>query len=366
MKRLLSILLFLIPGIALFFFMLHLLSPVFATTPAEILKPVVYFPLLLGGFMLGQLLQRIGSTLGGLCTGWSPAEFSVFGFGLHRDADNRLRLMYRSNPRLLFSFSTPPRTDGSSPLGGVYAGYAGLPAAAGCLLSLLACALRTKTGMVYVFLLGGVLLLMALLNLSSAICELREMRRVPDMRRATELNACISAGNRRGLSMFQLPDALFIPFQPGSLHLPSIFICQFNICTRLLHTGDYAHAHELLLQLIDVLPRRECRIPQKPIHAQTLIVNGAIAEMLANAAPDLSARLDDEATKLLTMDGWYERLLLARYTRALLVTQDDAAAASLLAELTAHLDALPDEKTRGNRRLLSAAQAIAAERNAHD
>ena len=189
------------------------------------------------------------------------------------------------------------------------------------------------------------------------------LRKSVHLRRAHEFNALTSAAARRRLGVSSLPEEAFIPFPEEALLSPQVFVAQCNICTRLLNDGEYARAHELLQQLADVLLRKTFRLANKPVWNQALTLNGAIAEMMTGAEPRLSERLDDVGMKVINTPGWYERLLLARYLRALLVTGDEPDAARQLAELNAQLEPLPEARTAGTRRILADAQAMAAERN---
>ena len=364
MKRILSALL-LIPCMLLAFIIVNLTHVIFGVGVLDI--PV--FPdciLLLAVFvMLVLLLSHLGLVLGGLLTGWKLAEFSIFGLGLHRDNENRLRLMYRQSARPLQALMTPPRLDGSSPFDGIYAGYVLPAAASGAILMLLAWLLRANHSMptVYimptVFLLGGFLVMLALLCALRDMAAYSRLRKSVHLRRAHEFNALTSAAARRGLGVSSLPEEAFVPFPEEALLSPQVFVAQFNICTRLLNDGEYARAHELLQQLADVFLRDTLRLPDKVVWEQMLTLNGAIAEMMSGAVPLLSEKLDNEAMKVINAPGWYELLLLARYLRALLVTGDEPGAARQLAELNAQLEPLPEARTAGKRRILADAQAMA-------
>jgi hypothetical protein len=61
------------------------------------------------------LLKQWGIALGSRMSGWRLAEMSFLGFGLHRNAENRLRLMFRRPVSTVAILITPPRLDGSSP-----------------------------------------------------------------------------------------------------------------------------------------------------------------------------------------------------------------------------------------------------------
>ena len=367
MKRLLSALLLLIPCAFLAYFVVELTYVCFGVGILDILGMPGYVLMLAIFILLGIFLSLLGSVLGGLLTGWKLAEFSLFGFGLHRDRENRLRLMYRPAPQPINSLMTPPRLDGSSPFGGIHAGHILLNAAVGAVLMLLALLLRSVRIMPAVFVLGGFLIVLTVLNAFRVVSVVRRLQKNVYLRRANEFNALTSAANRRGLGVSSLPDEAFVPFPEEALTDPQTFVAQCNICTRLLNNGSYALAHELLRQLADVLPRKTFRLANKPVWNQALTLNGAIAEMMTGAEPRLSEKLSDEAMKVINTPGWHERLLLARYLRALLVTQDKTDAANRLAELSTQLDVLPEERTIGARRILADAQSLAAERNStHD
>lgn len=363
MKRILSALLLLIPCTFLACLVIHLTRTIFGAGLLDILDVPGYFLLLVIFILMGIFLSHLGSVLGSLLTGWKLAEFSILGFGLHRDKENRLRLMYRPSGRPINSLMTPPCMDGSSPFGCTYAGFILLSAAAGVVLMLLALLLRTVRIMPTVFLLGGFLVMLALLFTFRIIPVVSRLRKSVHLRRAYEFNALTAAATRRGLGVSSLPEEAFVPFPADALTEPQIFVAQCNICTRLLNDGCYARVHELLQQLSDVLPRKTLRLPNKIIWEQMLTLNGAVAGMMTGAAPSLSERLGDEGMKVINTPGWYERLLLARYLWALLVTRDATDAANRLTELNTKLEALPEDRTLGTRRILADAQALAAERN---
>ena len=309
--------------------------------------------------LLGLLLSHLGSLLGGLLTGWKLAEFSVFGLGLHRDKENRLRLMYRQNAQPLQSLMLPPRLDGGSPFGGVYAGYVLLMAVVGVVAMLLACCLRAMHIMPAVFQLGGFMVMLSLVCVCRVLPFYTQLRKNVHLRRAYEVNSLTSAVSRRGLGVNSMPEEAFVPFPEEALLFSQAFVAQCNTCTRLLNDGEYARAYELLLQLVDVLPRKALRLPNKIVWEQMLMLNGAIAEMLMGAAPFLSEKLGAEAMKIINTPGWYERLLLARYMRALLVTKEEGNAENLLAALLERLDAMPGTQAMGARRILADVQALA-------
>lgn len=364
MKRLLTVVLFVILCTLLSFCVLELTYTTFGVGPLDALGMPGYALLLVVFILLGVFLSHLGSVLGGLLTGWRLAEFSFFGFGLHRDGENRLRLMHRRSSRPVHSLMTPPRLDGSSPFDGIHAGPVILNAASGGVLMLLACLLRTVRIMPAIFLMGGFLVMLALLNVFRILPVALRLRRNVHLRRAHEVNALTSAANRREASISSLPEEAFVPFPAEALRDPYVFIAQCNTCTRLLNSGEYTRVRALLQELSDLLPRPEIRLPDKPIWSRMLILNGAIAEMMTGSAPLLSDRLSDEGMRI-SIPGWYERLLLARYLRALLVTNDETDAANQLAELNARLELLPEARTVGSRRILGDAQRMAAERGAN-
>lgn len=363
MKRILTVFLFIILCTFLAFGVLELTYTIFGVGPLDTLGMPGYALLLAAFILLGASLSHLGSVLGGLVTGWKLAEFSLFGFGLHRDGENRLRLMHRRSGRIVQSLMTPPRLDGSSPFGGIHAGHVLLNAVSGAVLMLLACLLRSVRIMPAIFLMGGFLVMLALLNAFRVLPVALRLRGNVHLRRAYEVNSLTSAANRRDVSISSLPEEAFVPFPTEALTDPQVFVAQCNTCTRLLNSGEYARARALMQELSDVLPRPQLRLPDKPVWSQMLLLNGAIAEMMTGSAPLLSDRLGDGGMKIVSTPGWHKRLLLARYLRALLVTGDKTDAANQLAELTSNLDAQPADRTAGTRRILKDAQRMAAERN---
>ena len=168
--------------------------------------------------VLTWVLVRPGNVLAAALCGWRVEEVSLLGFGLHRREDGRLCLMYRRPVERVTAIATPPVTDGSCPVlpwlvGGMLLYAVVALTAAG--LSLL---WRPALWAALLFLGGLYALGMLFFSLPGTgrqrgfLARLRLYAREQELRRALAHRLCVSAANRRGVSVSELPEELFIPY----------------------------------------------------------------------------------------------------------------------------------------------------------
>lgn len=323
--------------------------------------------------VLTWVLARLGNVLAAALCGWRVEEVSILGFGLHRREDGRLCLMYRRPVERVTAIATPPVLDGSCPVlpwqvGGML--LCGVIALAATGLALL---WRPAPWAPLLFLGGVYTLGMLLFALPGAgqrrglLDQLRLYAREQELRRALTHRLCVAAANRRGVSVSELPEELFVPYPAELWTEPNVFTAMSNRATRLLNAGQYEEARETLSGLMSTLGKPALRIPRKEITSHFLACSLSIAEVMTGTVSDCSARLDTpEMQRSLSHPGWQERLLLARYVRALLVQRDQAAAEALLRELTPRLSALEPARVAGTRAILRDAQALAIKTNTQE
>lgn len=315
------------------------------------------------------LLKQWGIALGSRMSGWRLAEMSFLGFGLHRDTENRLRLMFRRPVSIAAILATPPRMDGSSPYLAFILGPVLLLAPIGFATIAVSVLLRQTPDMYYLFISGCFMVLMGLAELlpiygSGVILTMRRLRRIEHQRRAMEQYCLVYAENRRGQSISCMPEEAFRPFPPEALTSPLIFTAQNNVCTRLLGDGRYGEALAHLRVLLDRLPDPALRMKHKATGTNTLTISAAIAEIMAGEAPHYAMHLDDPGLAAPVNGVYHERWLLACYLRTLLVNRDEEAATSLLSDLESRLTAQPGTAVVSLRRIITDAQSRVAKKEA--
>lgn len=315
------------------------------------------------------LLKQWGIALGSRMSGWRLAEMSFLGFGLHRNAENRLRLMFRRPVSTVAILVTPPRLDGSSPYLAFILGPVLLLAPIGFATIAVSVLLRQTPDMYYLFISGCFMVLMGLAELlpiydSGVILTLRRLRLSENQRRAMEQYRLVYAENRRGQSISCMPEAAFRSFPPEALTSPLVFTAQNNVCTRLLGDGRYGEALAHLKVLMDRLPDPALHMKRKATGMNTLTISAAIAEIMAGETPHYAARLDDPGLAAPVNDVYHERWLLACYLRALLVNREEEDAAALLSDLESRLSTQPETAVVSLRRIITDAQSRAAKKEA--
>lgn len=313
-----------------------------------------------GALLLYLLLYMVISAIAGLLTGWQLAEASLLGLGLHRDEANHLRLMYRKPVRFMLLLMTPPRLDGTSPLGAYYlAAPCGLMALSAAII-LLALAKRSVPAMANLFWAGILAFCVAAATLLfNALPQLRSTRRNSSLHRATEHHLTLHAFQRRGLKLKDMPAAALEPYPEADWTHHAVLVAQCNVASRRISDEDYAGALTLiqpLLAYLDALPRLK---PTQEKSRTALILHGAACEALTGAAPCIAPRLASVSERKLPAPPWIERLLLARYLQALLIDRNEAAAAPLLSQLEEALSRQPEKLTVSTRRMIEAGQAVA-------
>lgn len=367
MKKTLETLFRLAICFALSFFLLHLTGELFDTTGMWYRhgdKRYLWYALTLVAFLISCVgLNYAGTLLLGRLTGWRLAEMSFLGLGLHRNEAGRLRLMRRRPLAPILFLMTPPHLDGSSPFAPMLLGHAALAVPVSVTAIAVSIALRRTPEMLYLFIFGSFLLGATLLRLvSDTLPFLKRCRGNIHLRRALEQRNLSMAANRQGLSIVTLPDACGEPFPEEAWTEPQVFASQQTVVSRMLMQGQYSQAHAQFRRMLDFLPRPELPLPGKELHSRLLTINGAIAEMMCGVQPALSRRLpesamDDAARRV----RGTERLLLARYIRALLITRNEEEAQTLLASLEKVFSTMPVKSLDGLRRILNDAQTLAAE-----
>lgn len=318
-------------------------------------------------WVMTLILTALGRTFAGLYCGWRLEELSLLGLGLHRTREGRLRLMYRRPFAWAAALLTPPKVDGSTPMTLYLASSAVLPGLVSVTMIIAALYWRADPHMALYLWEGLIMLLSILVSLLPAPGRpglLRQIRRLADsadLRRSHAHRLHVAAANRRGVSVSELPEELFGPYPAELWTEPDIFSAMANRATRLLNTGRYEEAREILSDLLTTLGDPALHIPRKEVGSHILSCSLSIAEAMTGTASSCSARLDSpEMQRSLNRVGWRDRLLLARYVRALLVLHDASAAEALLRDLEPALAALPTAQAAGSLAILRDAHARAA------
>lgn len=312
------------------------------------------------------LLMRAGMALFGLVSGYRLEECSVFGLGLHQKADGRLFFGYRRPIRRLCVLLTPSAWDGSSPYRLQVAGGVILLAIVGTALSCLALGLSTVPELLYPALIGAMLLFSALVMLiptrRSLTFRLRRLRSSVHLRRAREHHMIVLALKRKELGMSEMPEEFFLPYPEDQWHDPNVFIAQANIAFHTARPGHYPQALEMLQKLLTLMDQPDFRMPSKDIYRMYLSCMAAISEMMSGAAPVEANRLYDPSIDLFLGGEWHGQLLIARYLRELLITQDRAAEQQLLNQVKNFYFKFSERRRQKVNDLIQEAQALAAAR----
>ena len=339
---------------------IHLTFTLFGDLPLLDAPSAHIFLSIAGGLLLYLLLYMVISAIAGLLTGWQLAEASLLGLGLHRDAANRLRLMYRRPARFMTLLMTPPHQDGTSPLGVYYLAAPCTLTTLSATMLLLALAQRSDPAMANLFWAGLLAFCVAAATLLlNTLPVLRAMRRHPSLHRATEHHLTLQALQRRGLGLTDMPAAALEPYPEADWTRQAVLVAQCNVVSRRISDGDYAGALTAvgpLLAFLDALPRLR---PTQEKSRTALILHGAACEALTGAEPHIVARLAAVSERKLPTPLWIERLLLARYLQALLIDRNEAAAAPLLSQLEEALARQPEKPTASTRRMIEEGQALA-------
>lgn len=312
--------------------------------------------------LAAYLLRRAGHLIFGMISGYRLDECSVFGLGLHRGQDGKLRFGFRRPVQRLCALLTPPAHDGSSPFRLYLAGGTLICAIIGGGLLTASLLLRSVPEMLYAGL-GGVMLLgMALILLlhpvNGALVQTRRLAGNVHLRRAMEHSLIVQVNLRQDGSLLDLPEDFFLPYPEELWRDMHVFAAQHNIASRLQSTGRYTQAHEILVQLMELMDDPGFHMPHKDIQRLYITCSCAIAEMMSGAPPMYSERINEPNIELfLGSGGWGRQLLLAQYIRELLVTRNAAAAQPLLNRIVNARKPLG----AGQRRILEDAQAMAAQ-----
>lgn len=314
------------------------------------------------GILLGYPITRAGYLIFGLLSGCQLVECSIFGLGLHRSADGRLRFAFRRPMRRLCALLKPPAYDGTSPYRLHTAGGALACAIVGALMLAASLLIRSTPEMYYVGLIALLLFAWALVLIlhptQGVLVQLRQYAANLHHRRAREHHMIVQANTRQGRTLSDLPEDFFLPYPQELWHDPTILIAQHNISSWMISTGRYEQAHETLLQLMQVFESPDLKLPHKDIQRLYFTCTCAMAEMLSGAPPVYSERLNEPNIELFLGGGsWGTHLLLAKYIRELLVTRNAPAAQQLLNRL----HNTPTPLSASQRRLLQEAQAMAAQ-----
>ena len=323
-----------------------------------------------GGMLLCRMLHGLGRMIFGLSSGYALVEWSVFGFGLHSAEKGHLALGFRRPVRRLCGMLLPPAWDGSSPWRLFMAGGVILSGGAGLLMMGMALMLRETPQAAFVFLAcAGIVCFLLCILLPGPNCLPAWMGQLAGnvhLRRAQEHHMYANAANRRGQTIYAMPDDFFAPYPEELWSDARVFIAQVNVTSFLCRNGHYAEAYETYMKLAARLDDPACPFPRREVLRLFLTCDAAICEALCGAPPLESEKLYAPSIELFLGGEWFVQLQIARYLRMLLVLENEAMAESILVQIRERMAKLPEPLREGKERLIAAGQAIAASRKAKE